>query len=89
MTLPDFNPIPIGELREFWTRYRRHPELRRLILEVQHGRDVLRQVEAYRLTIQKVWSEDVGGQLVALENLRVLLLEERWREGVIVDSTRG
>jgi hypothetical protein len=83
MPLPDFDPVPIGELREFWTKYHQNKDVRRLILELQHTRYMLDRIEGYRVAIQRVWSEDVGGQLVALESLRVLLLEQRWREGRI------
>jgi hypothetical protein len=81
MPLPVFTPVPIGELRELWVKYRDNEDVRRVILELQHTRYILDRVEGYRVTIQKVWHEEVGGQLVALENLRVLLIEQRWREG--------
>jgi hypothetical protein len=86
MTLPPFVPVPIGELRELWLKYRGNEDVRRLILEVQRGRNVLLTVEDHRAIVQKVWAAKVGGTLVALETLRVLLLEERWRAGDIGGS---
>jgi hypothetical protein len=88
MPLPNFDPVPIGELREFWAKYRGNEDVRRIILELQHTRYMLDRIEGYRVSIQRVWSEDVGGQLVALENLRVLLIEQRWREGRITPAPK-
>jgi hypothetical protein len=48
-------------------------------LEVQHGREVLRLIEELRIALDRVVKEDLGGQIVALEQLRVILVRERWR----------
>jgi len=88
MPLPDFTPVPIAELRELYAKYRGNQEVLRVILELQHARNVLHRVDGYRAVVQKVWHQEVGGQLVALENMRVLLLDERWREGIVGDVER-
>jgi hypothetical protein len=56
-------------------------DLRRLILELQRARDRFIEIEQYYEAIQRVWKDDVGGQLVVHEKLRRLLQEERWRWG--------
>ncbi|AXF06185.1 hypothetical protein CUJ88_48965 (plasmid) [Paraburkholderia hospita] len=66
-------------LRELWRAYRGNADVRRLILEVQHGREVLRLIEELRIALDRVVKEDLGGQIAELEQLRVILLRERWR----------
>jgi len=52
-------------MRVLWRRMA-DPDVRRVILEVQHLRAVLLEVEQFRIAIDAVWKQDVGGQLVAL-----------------------
>jgi hypothetical protein len=40
---------------------------------------VLRLIEELRIALDRVVKEDLGGQIAALEQLRVILLRERWR----------
>jgi hypothetical protein len=82
MTLPAYSTPTINELRAFWHRYRDR-DVRRLILEVQHLRDTLEEIEYFRSVIERAWKEEDLGQLVALEKLRVLMQSERSRLGVL------
>lgn len=79
-----FNPPQTAEMRALWRKHA-DPDIRRLLLEIHHLRNVLKEVEDLRVTIDRVWKEDVGGQLVALEKLRYLLLAERVRTGLLDD----
>ncbi len=81
MPLPDFSPPTIYDLRRFWVKYRRNEDVRRLILEVEHQRRVMRTVDSYRATIDKCWKAEVGGKLVALDSLKALILDESTRSG--------
>ncbi len=74
MALPNFNPPTLYDLRRFWVKYRSNEDVRRLILEVEHQRRLLRAVEEYRVIIDRCWKADVGGSLVAPEKLKVLIL---------------
>jgi len=65
MPLPAFPPPIDSEMRVLWRRMA-DPDVRRVILEVQHLRAVLLEVEQFRIAIDAVWKQDVGGQLVAL-----------------------
>ncbi|MFM0608616.1 hypothetical protein PQR05_29220 [Paraburkholderia sediminicola] len=84
MPLPDHTPPWKRELRELW-RACSQADSQRLILEILHYRNVLAQIEAMRLPIDRAWKADVGGQLVGLECLRVLLQQERVRVGIMDD----
>lgn len=80
--LPPFQSPTNRELREMWRRYPEGHEVRRPILEIARCRQQFRDAEDLRKTVQKVWSEDVGGHLVALHKLRLLLQDEdRLAEG--------
>ncbi|AYQ38352.1 hypothetical protein QZM64_18850 [Burkholderia cepacia] len=74
--LPSFQSPTNRELREMWRRYPDGHEVRRLILEIARCRHQFRDAEDLRQTVQKVWSEDVGGHLVALYKLRLILQDE-------------
>jgi len=80
--LPDFTPPPTEELREL---YRKHddPDIRRLILEIVHLRQVLLNVEDFRKVIDSGWKETMGGELAGLYRLRIFLQAERIRAGHI------
>ncbi|MNY79446.1 hypothetical protein D3C86_2200920 [compost metagenome] len=53
--------------------------MRRLVLEVERGRQVMAEVDSLYDTIQQAWRDKVGGQLVALHRLKQLLSDERDR----------
>jgi hypothetical protein len=78
--LPDFSPIPKNELRELYRKYQDNEDVVRIILELQRARNQFAAIEDLRESIQKVWHEEVGGDLVALYHLRRLLQDEKWRE---------
>lgn len=46
MSLPDFTPPSIDELRALWRAHRGETDIERLILEVQHLRQALTQMRA-------------------------------------------
>src|SRR5262249_35066847 len=46
MPLPKFDPPTVGELRDWYSMYRRDKNVRRLILEVQRSRTQLDQITA-------------------------------------------
>ena len=50
--------------------------MQRLLLELAQTRQVIEEIEAYFASIQKVWAEENLGQLVAMEKIRVLLVEQ-------------
>lgn len=76
--LPDFEPVTREELRQFWTTYRSR-DLRRLMLEVEHSRRVLSEVDNLYTVIHQAWRECVGGDLFALHRLKQVLYDERQR----------
>jgi hypothetical protein len=81
----NFRPPIVEEMRELWLKHR-DPAVRRLLLEIHHLRGVLVEVESLRESIDRVWKEEVGGQLVALYQLRCRLHEERVRIGILSGS---
>lgn len=83
MSLPDFEFPTIYDLRRLWTAYKGNREVRCLILEIERTRRVMQEIKRLHATIDKCWKADVGGNLIALENLRVILLEECWRDGAM------
>lgn len=83
MPLPPFDFPTIFDLRRLWLERRDDREARNLILEIVRARSQMREIQRLYEVIDKCWKADVGGNLVALENLRVLLLEESWRDGVM------
>lgn len=83
MPLPPFDFPTLHDLRRLWIERRDDREARNLILEIVRARSQMREIQRLYEVIDKCWKADVGGNLVALENLRVLLLEESWRDGVM------
>lgn len=86
--LPDFRPLHVSALRALWRKYPRNRDVQDLILEIMRSRRVLARIERLRVTIDRVWKDDVGSQLVALEELRCLLQDERTRVGILSDRER-
>jgi len=78
----DFRPPHLDEMRDLWRRYP-DEDVRRLLLEINHLRAVLTEIENLRAAIDRAWKADVGGQLVGLEVLRCRLQEERVRIGIL------
>jgi ATP phosphoribosyltransferase regulatory subunit HisZ len=78
----DFAPPTFEEMRLLWRAYP-DPNVRRLLREIAHLRKVLAEVESLRESIDRVWKDEVGGQLAALYHLRIRLQAERVRIGII------
>jgi hypothetical protein len=79
---PEFRPPTTEEMRALGRAYASDPNVRRLLLEIGHLRDVLREIETTRQSIERAWKEEFDGQLVGLEVLRCRLQEERVRIGL-------
>lgn len=54
-------------------------DVRRLTLEVERYRRVMREIEQLYQTTHNAWRQEVGGDLVALHRLKVLMTNERDR----------
>jgi hypothetical protein len=80
--LPPFRTVTDVELRETYAGYS-DEVIRRLCLEVVRYRRLVDDIEGYRTSIDRVWHDEVGGNLVALYQLRLLLKAERERVGVL------
>ena len=76
--LPEFRPITRSELRRMWAEPRAE-DVRRLTLEVERYRRVMREIEQLYQTTHNAWRQEVGGDLVALHRLKVLMTNERDR----------
>ncbi|KQR77038.1 hypothetical protein ASG35_12250 [Burkholderia sp. Leaf177] len=68
-------------MRRFWKQYRGNEDIERLLLEIQHNRNLIHELEDYFQTILKVWQAEGRGQLVAMEKTRLLYMMERSRFG--------
>jgi len=79
--LPHFNPVDLKEMRGFWKTYRGNKDVERLLLEIQHNRNVIHELENYFQSIHKMWRDEGLGQLVALEKTRLIFVMERSRFG--------
>ncbi|WP_056361476.1 hypothetical protein [Burkholderia sp. Leaf177] len=79
--LPHFAAVDLKEMRRFWKQYRGNEDIERLLLEIQHNRNLIHELEDYFQTILKVWQAEGRGQLVAMEKTRLLYMMERSRFG--------
>jgi hypothetical protein len=79
--LPRFAAVDLKEMRRFWKQYRGNEDIERLLLEIQHNRNLIHELEDYFQTILKVWQAEGRGQLVAMEKTRLLYVMERSRFG--------
>lgn len=77
--LPDFAPVTTREMRELWQKHR-DPDIRRLLLEVEHSRQFLADVHDLFEAIHASYREKVGGSSVAIHQMKTLLVEE-WLMG--------
>lgn len=84
---PECTPPTIYQLRDCWRQHRGNGVVQRVILEIQHLREFVREVERLRGVIQRCWYEEAGAKLVALESLRVELQAEIFRAGVISNTS--
>jgi hypothetical protein len=85
MPLPDFEFPTLHDLRRLWVERKGDREVRNLILEIERTRRRIRSIQELHRVIDKCWKERGGGNLVALDQLRDLLLEEGWRDGTMDD----
>ncbi|MFL9997897.1 hypothetical protein PQR34_42515 [Paraburkholderia sediminicola] len=53
------------------------------MLEIVRMRDLFDEVESDRVVVQRCWEVDVGDQLVALEKLRVLMMQKVSMRGLL------
>tara|TARA_Y100001938_G_scaffold139620_1_gene206718 strand:+ start:299 stop:547 length:249 start_codon:yes stop_codon:yes gene_type:complete len=74
--LPDFRPVTQGELRQIWSD---HPDMRRLVLEVERYRRVMAEIDGLYKATHEAWRTNGGGHLVALHMLQTLMTTERYR----------
>lgn len=74
--LPDFRPVTQAELRQIWAE---HPDMRRLVLEVERYRRVMAEIDGLYKSTHQAWRDHAGGHLVALHMLKTLMSEERGR----------
>ena len=79
--LPDFASPSTENLRELY-RTSDDDLTRRTVLEVIRLRALVAEADYYREVIHKCWNAEGLGRLVALENFRVLMLDERSRMGL-------
>ncbi|WP_430317950.1 hypothetical protein [Pseudomonas nitroreducens] len=77
--LPRFEPILKDEMRALWVKHS-DPDIRRLLLEVEHSRRVLAKVHEHFETIHASWREKIGGSSVAIHQMKTLLADE-WNMG--------
>lgn len=77
--LPRFEPILKDEMRTMWVKHR-DPDIRRLLLEVEHSRRVLAEVHDLFEAIHRQYREKVGGSSVAIHQMKTLLADE-WNKG--------
>lgn len=76
--LPEFRPVSLDELRRMWAEPSAN-DVRRLTLEVQRYRRVIGEIDHLYRTIHQAWRDEVGGNLVALQLLKVLMSDEKDR----------
>lgn len=77
--LPRFEPILKDEMRALWVKHC-DPDIRRLLLEVEHSRRVPADVHCHFEAIHSAWREKVGGGSVAIHQMKTLLADE-WNMG--------
>ncbi|WJN61313.1 hypothetical protein [Pseudomonas sp. SO81] len=76
--LPPFKPVTSAELRRIWTE-NPCPEARSLVLEIQRYRLLIADLDDRYKTIHRAWRDAVGGELVALHQLKQVMYTERNR----------
>lgn len=53
------------------------------VKEVQFGRNVIGDIDVYFTSIHQAWREQNVGELVAIEKVRLLLIQQHLRQGVL------
>jgi hypothetical protein len=59
------------------------PDIERLVLEVQFSRGVINEIDVYFKSIHQAWRDNNLGELVALEKVRLLLVQQHVRQNVL------
>jgi hypothetical protein len=60
-------------------KYRGNQDVERMLLEIAQARQVFGEMETYFASVQGVWKDQDLGQLVAMEKIRLLLMEQGLR----------
>src|ERR1700686_2414128 len=81
--LHEFKPVSLKELRLLWKKYRGNEVIERLVLEVQFSRGVIHEIDGYFKSIHQVWRAENLGELVAIEKVRLLLIQQHVRQNVL------
>lgn len=76
--LPGFEPVTREELRRLWVQYPQD-DIRRLLLEVERYRRVIKVIDEHYLSIHQSWRNALGGDLTALHMLKQIMHSERYR----------
>ena len=82
-SLPEFAPLSLTELRSFWRKYRGNDDIERLVLEVQFSRGLINEIDVYFKSIHQAWRDENLGELVAIEKMRLLLVQRHVRQSVL------
>ena len=77
--LPRFEPVGVDEGRVLWKKYRGNEDVERMLLELAQARQTIEEIGRYFDSVKKVWEEENLGQLVAMEKIRLLLMEQQLR----------
>jgi bacterioferritin-associated ferredoxin len=80
--LPDFCSPSTDELRALWRACgggSQCGQFRRVIAEVIRLRELVEELDAYCIAVQRVWSAETHSTLVGLERMRILFSDERSR----------
>jgi hypothetical protein len=77
--LPRFEPVGIDEGRALWRKYRGNPDVERMLLEIAQARQTMEEIGTYFDSVRRAWEEENLGQLVAMEKIRLLLMEQHLR----------
>jgi len=86
--LPDFSSPTTERLRELY-RSSGDELVRNTVLEVIRLRELVEQIDGYRESIERCWTAEGHGQLVALYRLRILMQTERSRMGFLTPAEPG
>jgi hypothetical protein len=72
--------VGVEEGRALWKKYRGNADVERMLLELAHTRQTVSELDVYFISVRKAWDDAHLGQLVALEKIRLLLMEQNLRQ---------
>jgi hypothetical protein len=84
--LPDFTTPTTRQLRELWRKYPDDEMVHNACLEIERLRQVFKEIEAYRVVVERCWFEETRSTLVGLEKMRTMIEGERSRLGISRDE---